>query len=207
MSNNGCLSKSESRPFKWSNFPSFLVKQSIYHLTPADWEGGWKVGKFVKLKFLSFWLPKLEILYVPAWFVYLCNNTVEPLTILIGGFIETTQVPYCASLSCFVKATGGPSRIFKVSKRKKTHLKKEIKLTQINVERIPQCTGGGEVICLAFMRGLNSIDSPFPSVRLSCRTIAGYTIGPARELCLFDESRNSTVLVTHSDLLCFPLGC
>lgn len=78
-----------------------------------------------------------------------------------------------------MKATGGPSGAFKGRKRiKKTHENKE--LTQIDVERIPQHTGSGEVICLAFMGGLNSIDIPFPSIKVYCRIIAGCTTGPER---------------------------
>lgn len=95
-----------------------------------------------------------------------------------------------------MEATGGPSRTFKERKRKKKTPENK-KLAQIDVERIPQHTGSGEVICLAFMRGLNSIDIPFPSIKVYCRTIAGHTTGQQQSgWC--DESKNLTDLVAHS---------
>lgn len=60
------------------------MKQGIYHLTPAGWEGGWKVGKVLKPKTVFFWFPKLEALYMSASLVQLGNNPLKLLAILVG---------------------------------------------------------------------------------------------------------------------------
>lgn len=159
MNKNDYLSRSERRLLKWNNFPSFLVKQSRYHLTPADWKSGWKVQKVIKLKLLSFWFPRLDFLYEPTRFAYLCNNTVELLAISIGGFIEPRPhtVPLWAAFWKPQDVLAGPSK----GTKEKSHIWKKIQLTQINVERIAPCTRGREAVCAALWEDWTPLTLPF----------------------------------------------